>query len=143
MITNRTHFINSKNNFWYIIDAKDQTLGRLSTKIVSILNEKYNILYSPQQQKNSIIIVINANYIKISGNKYSNKIYKKHSGRPGGLRQTYFKELKNKIPQEIILKSVIGMLPKNKNGKLLCKNIKVYPDTNHPYLSLKPTLINL
>lgn len=142
-MTNKTYFINSKNNFWYLIDAKDHTLGRLSTKIVSILNEKYNILYSPQQKKSSIIIIINTNYINISGNKYKNKIYRRHSGRPGGLKQISFKELKHKKPQEIILKSVRGMLPNNKNGKLLYKNLKVYPEKNHPYASVKPNLINL
>nr|YP_009541806.1 ribosomal protein L13 [Neogoniolithon spectabile]AYR06015.1 ribosomal protein L13 [Neogoniolithon spectabile] len=142
-MTNKTYFLNSQQPVWYLIDAKNETLGRISSKIASALNQKNSTLYSPQQKKCTFIIIVNAQYIKVSGNKYKTKMYRRHSGKPGGLKEQNFSEIRKKIPTMIIRKSIKGMLPKNKTNNLLCKNLKIYADKNHPYKSLKLNLINL
>ena len=123
---------------WYIIDAKDQTLGRISTIIAKTLIGKNNIYYSPHKINNIYIIVINAKNIEVSGNKKICKLYYRHSGRPGGLKIETFQQLQTRIPTRIIEKSVKGMLPKNKLGRKLFTQLKVYPDSFHPHIAQKP-----
>ena len=136
---NRTYI--KKNDFndqWFFVDANNQTLGRLSSQIASHLKNKNNIYFTPFQISQSHIIVINAKHIKISGQKKHKKLYKRHSGRPGGLKVETFTQLQNRLPARIIEKAVKGMLPKNTLGRKLFKHLKVYNGPNHPHNAQKP-----
>ena len=122
---------------WYLIDAKDKNLGRISTTIANILRGKNKTNYTPDQINNSYVIVINAKSIKVSGNKKDYKLYYKHSGRPGGLKTESFEKLQKRIPNRIIEKAVKGMLPKNTLGRQLFTHLKIYNESVHPYKNQK------
>nr|YP_007878207.1 50S ribosomal protein L13 [Calliarthron tuberculosum]AGA63818.1 50S ribosomal protein L13 [Calliarthron tuberculosum] len=128
---------------WYLVDAKNQTLGRLSSQIASTLKGKNNFHYTPDRINNSYIIVINAKDIQVTGNKKLQKLYYKHSGRPGGLKTETFEQLQKRIPTRIIEKSVKGMLPKNTLGRQLFRHLKVYSGNSHPHNCQKPTNLQL
>jgi large subunit ribosomal protein L13 len=128
---------------WFCVDANNQTLGRLSSQIASYLKNKNSIYYTPFQVSQSHIIVINAEKIKVSGQKKSQKLYKRHSGRPGGLKVETFTDLQNRIPTRIIEKAVKGMLPKNTLGRQLFKSLKVYDGPNHPHGAQRPIPLTL
>nr|YP_009398748.1 ribosomal protein L13 [Kuetzingia canaliculata]ARW67934.1 ribosomal protein L13 [Kuetzingia canaliculata] len=140
-ITIETNQVNQTN--WYIIDAKNKTLGRLSTKIAYILKGKNNATYLPYNEGNSNIIVINSKHIKITGNKRKQKVYKRHSGKPGGLKIETFEKVQKKKPNKIIEHAVRGMLPKNSLGRKVFKKLKVYPNNQHPHKSQKPLFFNI
>ena len=129
---------NFSKNEWFFIDANNQTLGRLSSQIATQLKNKNNIYYTPFQSVQSHVIVINAKYIRISGQKKQQKLYKRHSGRPGGLKVETFKQLQKRLPEKIIEKSVKGMLPKNTLGRKLFRYLKVYSGPTHPHNAQKP-----
>nr|QCI06030.1 ribosomal protein L13 [Delesseria sanguinea] len=128
---------------WYIIDAKEQNLGRLSSKIAYFLIGKTGITYTPHVKNEVNIIIINSKLIEITGNKKYQKTYKRHSGRPGGLKIEYFDKLQQRMPNKIIENSIKGMLPKNTLGRKLFTQIKIYPNNIHPHSSQKPLLIKL
>lgn len=123
---------------WYIINAEGQNLGRLSSQIAYIIKGKNSIFYLPHQKNNTIIIVINSKYIKVTGNKQKEKTYKKHSGKPGSLKIDTLSNIQKKMPNKIIEHAVKGMLPKNILGRKLFKNLKVYSDNKHPHNAQKP-----
>ena len=137
---NKTAFYNKQkqDQQWFLIDAESKTLGRLSTEISALLLGKNNINYTPGQKIKHAVIIINAEKITISGKKETNKFYYRHSGRPGGLTIETFKELKNRIPNRIIEKSIKGMLPKNSLGRDLFTKLKVYVGSKHPHAAQKP-----
>lgn len=137
-ITKETH-----NNYnWYVINAENQNLGRLATKISSLLLGKQKETYSPYQLKGDKLIIINAEKIIVSGKKATQKIYHSHSGRPGGMKIIQFKELLQKQPEKIIEIAVKGMLPKNARGRELFRNLKVYKGNKHPHEAQTPELLN-
>lgn len=125
-------------NQWYIIDARKQKLGRLSTQIASILNGKNDNTYIPHIKNKSYVIVINAKEVLVTGNKKHQKVYRKHSGKPGNLKIETFISLQNRIPERIIEQSVKGMLPKNNLGRQLFSKLKVYKDNYHPHEAQEP-----
>lgn len=128
---------------WYLIDATDQTLGRLSTKISTILRGKNNIEYTNFLNAQSYIIIINAQKIHITGQKKQQKTYKRHSGRPGGLIVKTFEQLNKRMPNKIIEQSVKGMLPKGSLGRKLFSQLKVYSSDHHPHTAQQPEDITL
>nr|YP_010619332.1 Ribosomal protein L13 [Amplisiphonia pacifica]WAX03345.1 Ribosomal protein L13 [Amplisiphonia pacifica] len=128
---------------WYIIDAKEYRLGRLSSKVAYLLRNKNNINYLPYREGKSRIIIINSKQIQITGNKNTQKTYKRHSGRPGGLKIEVFEKLQKRIPNRILEHAIKGMLPKNSLGRRLMKNIKIYPDNLHPHTNHKPIKLNI
>nr|WGH12818.1 ribosomal protein L13 [Echinothamnion sp.] len=128
---------------WYIIDAKEHKLGRLSSKIAHILINKNNPNYLPYQKRSIKIIIINSKKIQVTGNKRKQKTYKRHSGRPGGLKIEIFEQLQKRIPNRILEHSIKGMLPKNSLGRQLIKKIKIYPENIHPYTNHKPIKLNI
>ena len=135
-----------KNNFkiqWYLIDAKEQNLGRLSSKIAHNLIGKTDKHYLPFRNNKIKVIVINSAYIKVTGKKNQQKLYKRHSGKPGGLKQETFSKLKSRLPHKIIEHSVQGMLPKNNLGKHLARHLKVYEHNAHPHEAQKPISLNI
>ena len=128
---------------WFVVDANGSTLGRLSSKIAHILRGKNKVDFTPHMDMSDFIIVINAEKIKVSGNKEKNKEYWKHSGFPGGGSNTSFSSLKETNPTFIIENSVKGMLPHNKLGNKLIKHLKVYTGSDHPHKAQNPTLLEL
>ena len=128
---------------WVLIDAKDQILGRLSTKIANELNGKTKVSYNPSVDDGNCVVVINANQIKLTGKKELKKVYYSHSGYPGGLKETPYLRMLDKKPEKIIENSVKGMLPKNKLGSRMYSRLKVYADSNHPHSAQITTTNNV
>lgn len=132
-------YIGKKYNqpIWFFVDAKDKTLGRLSTQIARALKSKYSIYYTPHEISRSYIVIINASHIRVSGQKRYKKIYHRHSGRPGGLAQETFAQLQARLPGRIIEKAVKGMLPKNTLGRRMFTSLKIYSESSHPHKAQK------
>jgi len=128
---------------WLLLDASEKTLGRLSAKISSILMGKNKAQYTPHNDLGDYIVVINAEKVKVTGNKDIQKKYYRHSGYPGGLKSSTFSEIIEKNPEEIILKAVKGMLPKNKLSNSMISKLKVYKGENHPHIGQNPYKIEL
>ena len=141
-ITRRPQLGELKEN-WYIVDAGGQTLGRLASKIVKILIGKDTPNFDPSVINKAKVIVINAAQIRVTGNKFDQKRYYRHSGYPGGLKVTPFSELMKKKPTEVIKKAVSGMLPKNKLRRGRLNNLKIYKDDQHLHQGQKPVKIEL
>ena len=120
---------------WYIIDAKNETLGRLSSKISNTLQGKNKINFYPSIDNGNYVIVINAKKIKVTGNKEKEKLYRRHSGRPGSMKLESLKVLKNRIPKRIIEKAVKGMLPKTSLGRKMFNRLKIFNNNIHFHLS--------
>nr|YP_010185338.1 ribosomal protein L13 [Ishige okamurae]QVJ99682.1 ribosomal protein L13 [Ishige okamurae]WAM63978.1 50S ribosomal protein L13 [Ishige okamurae] len=142
----RDTYIPSKSNDdqqWYLIDAKDKCLGRLATEVSKLLRGKNKSSFTPGQKNNDHIIVINADKIILTGKKISQKIYFRHSGRPGGKTIEKLKDLKKRIPERIVEKAIKGMLPKNRLGRQLFTQLRVYAQNSHPHLAQKPHLLEL
>ena len=128
---------------WVLVDASEQTLGRMSSKIAKLLRGKYKPSFTPHVDCGDNVIVINAEKINLSGNKWENKEYIRYTGYPGGQKSLTAKELFAKDPARLVEKSVKGMLPKNKLGAALFRNLKVYVGENHKHEGQSPVLINL
>ena len=128
---------------WLLLDASEKTLGRLSAKISSILMGKNKAQYTPHNDLGDYIVVVNAEKVKVTGNKDIQKKYYRHSGYPGGLKSSSFSEIIEKNPEEIILKAVKGMLPKNKLSNSMISKLKVYKGENHPHIGQNPHKIEL
>ena len=126
---------------WYLIDAKGKTLGRVSTLIAKILIGKHKSTYVPYLNCGDYVVVTNAEHIQVTGRKRTQKVYRRHSGRPGGLKVETFENLVERIPERVLEKSVKGMLPKGPLGREMYKNLKVCKGENHPYISQKPELL--
>ena len=128
---------------WLLLDAKDETLGRLSSKIASILMGKNKAQYTPHNDLGDYVVVVNAEKIKVTGNKNTQKRYYRHTGYPGGLKSSTFSEIIEKDPENIILKAVKGMLPKNKLSNSMISKLKIYAGDNHPHAGQNPIKIEL
>jgi large subunit ribosomal protein L13 len=128
---------------WYVIDAESKRLGRISTEISKILLGKNSPGYCPSTAIKHSVIVINSEKIEVTGKKATDKFYRRHSGRPGGLTIETFEELQKRLPNRIIEKAVKGMLPKGRLGRNLCNNLKVYAGNTHPHASQKPETLHL
>ena len=128
---------------WLLLDARDETLGRLSSKIASILMGKNKAHYTPHNDIGDYVVVVNAEKIKVTGNKDIQKKYYKHTGFPGGLKSSTFSEIIEKNPENVILKAVKGMLPKNKLSSSMISKLKVYEGDNHPHAGQNPIKIEL
>ena len=128
---------------WYLVDAKNQTLGRLSSKVAHILRGKNKINYVPHLDMSDFIVVINSDQIKLTGNKEYQKEYWSHSGFPGGGKKTKYKEIKENGSENILYNAVKGMLPHNRLSSRLIKHLKVYKDNNHPHSSQQPQLLEI
>ena len=128
---------------WYLVDAKDKVLGRLATEIASRLRGKHKAEFAPHMDNGDFIIVINADQIKVTGNKISQKVYYRHTGHIGGLKETTLQEMLNKKPEDVIVKAVRGMLPKSALGYQLITKLKVYPGAEHPHQAQKPEVLDI
>ncbi len=128
---------------WFVIDAKDQTLGRLATQIAHILRGKHKPIFSPHMDVGDFVIVINCEKIRVTGNKLDDKRYYRHSGYPGGIRSVTLRQQLDRFPDRVIRTAVRGMLPKNKLGRQMIKKLKVYAGENHPHQAQKPKVFEL
>ncbi|MBD6617263.1 50S ribosomal protein L13 [Komarekiella sp. 'clone 1'] len=123
---------------WYVVDATDQRLGRLASEIAQILRGKKKAEYTPHLDTGDFVIVVNAEKIAITGKKRTQKIYRRHSGRPGGMKTETFAKLQQRLPERIVEVAVKGMLPKNSLGRQLFTKLKVYAGPTHPHEAQKP-----
>ncbi|NAY92759.1 50S ribosomal protein L13 [Muricauda sp. JGD-17] len=128
---------------WLVVDADGQTLGRLASKVAKLLRGKHKTNFTPHVDCGDNVIVINAEKITLSGNKMDDKEYLRYTGYPGGQRSTSVKDLLSKHPERVVEKSIKGMLPKNKLGAELFRNLKVYAGPEHGHEAQKPKAINL
>ncbi len=126
---------------WYIVDAENQRLGRLATQIAMVLRGKNKPTFTPHIDTGDFVVVINAEKIQVTGKKGSQKLYRRHSGRPGGMKTETFDKLLVRIPERIIETAVKGMLPKNSMGRHLFTKMKVYAGTDHPHEAQKPEVM--
>lgn len=128
---------------WYVVDAADQRLGRLATEIATILRGKNKPTFTPHMDTGDHVVVINAEKVTVTGKKSSQKVYRRHSGRPGGMKTETFAHLQNRIPERIIEQAVKGMLPKNALGRKLFKKLKVYAGSEHPHEAQQPETLTI
>jgi len=123
---------------WYVVDAADQRLGRLATEIATILRGKNKPIFTPHMDTGDFVIVINAEKVAVTGKKSSQKLYRRHSGRPGGMKTETFEKLIVRLPERILETAVKGMLPKNSLGRELFTKLKVYRGPTHPHQAQQP-----
>ena len=128
---------------WVLIDAEDQVLGRVAAKAAQILKGKHKPQYTPHVDTGDFVIIINADKIRVTGNKLLAKEYYRHSGHPGGLKSETFQEAMQKHPERVIEHAVKGMLPKNTLGRAMGKKLKVYCGAEHPHMAQKPREIKM
>ncbi len=129
---------NEISNDWVLVDAKDQYLGRLATQIASTLLGKHKPTYTPGVETGDFVVVINAEAIKVIGNKLEDKLYYHHSGYPSGIKTISLRQQLARHPERVIQNAVWGMLPHNKYGRSLIKKMKVYAGPEHPHASQNP-----
>ena len=129
------------NQKWHLIDSENKTLGRLTSKVSKILMGKNKPQYTPNNDLGDYVIIINAEKIKLTGNKEIQKKYYRHSGFPGGLKTTKLSDLRQDKPEQIVIKAVKGMLPKNKLSNNMLSKLKVYKGSEHPHIGQNPELL--
>ncbi len=130
--------IDSLDRQWYLVDAENQTLGRLATEVASVLRGKNKPNFTPHLDTGDFVVVVNAEKIRVSGKKADQKLYRRHSGRPGGMKVETFKSLQERIPERIVEKAIKGMLPHNALGRQLFRKLKVYKGATHPHVAQNP-----
>lgn len=135
--------IDSLERNWYIVDAENQRLGRLASEIATILRGKNKPTYTPHMDTGDFVIVVNAEKVLVTGKKRTQKLYRRHSGRPGGMKTETFAKLQVRLPERIIEHAVKGMLPKNSLGAKLFTKLKVYVGENHPHSAQKPETLTI
>jgi len=123
---------------WYLIDAEGKTLGRLASEAASILRGKRKPIFTPHIDTGDYVIVINAEKVEVTGKKRKEKIYKRHTGYPGGLKELSFEKLQARNPEEIIRHAIKGMMPDGRLGRAMYKKLKVYAGAEHPHAAQKP-----
>ncbi len=128
---------------WYVIDASGQTLGRLASEVASILRGKHKPIYTPHVDTGDFVIVINADKIILTGNKLDQKMYRRHSGYPGGLKEMTYRNLLDKKPEKAVEAAIKGMLPHNRLGRKMFTKLKVYRGSEHPHQAQMPEVREL
>ncbi len=128
---------------WYVVDAEGKTLGRLATEIARILRGKHKPIYTPHVDTGDYVIVINADKVRVTGNRLDQKFYYRHSGYMGGLKAVSLRRMLETHPERVIEHAVKGMLPKNRLGRQMYKKLKVYASPDHPHQAQKPQPLEL
>lgn len=126
---------------WYLVDGENEILGRLASQIATLLRGKHKPEYTPHLDLGDHVIVINVDKIKVTGNKFTQKVYKRYTGFPGGLRVRSLAKTLQERPERVLFHAVKGMLPKNRLGRKMIKKLRVYAGTNHPHEAQKPEVI--
>lgn len=140
-----TRFIKTEDagHKWFVVDARDQVLGRLAAKIARVIRGKEKAIFTPNMDTGDFVIVINADQVKMTGKRELQKTYFHHSGYPGGGKVRSFEEMQKKNPEFVIQHAVKGMLPKTRLGKQLIKKLKVYAGEAHPHVAQKPEVLSI
>jgi large subunit ribosomal protein L13 len=128
---------------WFVVDATDLVLGRMATEVAMRLRGKHKAIFTPFLDTGDFIVVVNADKVKLTGRKWDQKMYYRHSGYPGGITATPAKKLKAVKPEDLIKTAVRGMLPKNRLGRQLIKKLKVYAGPDHPHAAQQPSALAL
>ncbi len=128
---------------WLLVDAEGQTLGRMATAIATRLRGKHKAEYTPHVDTGDFVVVINADKVRVTGNKTTDKMYHAHSGFPGGLKSISFENLLERAPEKVVKLAVKGMLPRTPLGRAMFKKLKVYAGTEHPHSAQQPQTIQL
>ena len=128
---------------WFVVDADGKTLGRLAAEIAQRLRGKHKPEYTPHVDTGDYIVVLNADKVRVSGNKSKQKMYYSHSGYPGGLKSISFEKLRDKAPERVIETAVKGMLPKNPLGRAMFRKLKVYAGSEHPHTAQQPQVLDI
>src|SRR5690625_5250512 len=128
---------------WYVVDATDKTLGRLAAELAHRLRGKHKPEYTPHVDTGDYIVVVNAERIRVTGNKAQGKVYYHHTGYPGGIRDITFEKLIEKAPERVLEKAVKGMLPRNSLGRAMFRKLKVYAGGEHPHAAQQPQTLSL
>ena len=123
---------------WFVVDLENQVLGRVATEIARVLRGKHKAIYTPSVDTGDFVIVVNADKVRLTGDKLNQKLYYSHSDHPGGLKSITAGKLLVKAPEELIRKAVKGMLPKNKLGRQMYRKLKVYAGAEHPHQAQQP-----
>ncbi|HDZ61870.1 MAG TPA: 50S ribosomal protein L13 [Nitrospirae bacterium] len=128
---------------WHLVDADGQVLGRLASRVASILRGKTKTIYTPNVDTGDFVVIINAAKVRLTGNKLEDKTYYHHSGYPGGIKKKTAKEIMENKPEQLLMSAIHGMLPKNKLGRVQLKKLKVYSGAEHPHQSQGPEQMKL
>jgi large subunit ribosomal protein L13 len=134
-----TYFSKEPTNDWVLVDAAGQSVGRVATRVASMLRGKHKVDYSPHQAGGDFVVVVNAEKVVFTGGKLDQKVYTRYSGYPGGLKTTTAREMLDKHPERVLEQAVWGMLPKNRLGRKLIRRLKVYAGDAHPHAAQRPT----
>ncbi len=126
---------------WYLVDAKNQVLGRLASEVARILRGKHKAIFAPHVDVGDNVVIINAEKIRVTGKKAQQKRYKRYSGYPGGLTETVYEDVLATYPERILEHAIKGMLPKNRLGRQMFKKVKIYAGEEHPHVAQKPEVL--
>ena len=140
-----TRFIRTEDadRKWYLVDARDQVLGRMATEIAKIIRGKNKAIFTPNMDTGDFVVVVNADKVRVTGKREKLKEYSRHSGYPGGQKITSFQDMMKKKPEFVVESAVKGMLPKNRLGRKLIRKLKVYSGEDHPHKAQKPEALSL
>ena len=141
----KTYFIKTKDiqKKWYVVDANGKTLGRLTSKIASVMRGKHKPTFTPHADMGDNIIVVNAEKVQLTGKKANAKVYYRHTGYPGGIKDTKYNDMIKNNPERVIQIAVKGMLPHNRLGRAIFKHLKVYRGPEHPHQAQQPEILEL
>ena len=128
---------------WYLINAENKVLGRLASEVAQLLRGKHKPIYTPHIDTGDCVIIINADKVAMTGNKWEQKLYRWHTGYPGGFREVSAERMRERRPERLIELAVRGMLPKNKLGRAMLRKLKVYTTNTHPHAAQKPEPLDL
>lgn len=128
---------------WYVVDASGKTLGRLASEVAKILRGKHKPIYTPHVDTGDHVIIINAEKVHLTGKKLDQKVYRRHSGYPGGLKEIKYRELMKTKPEFVVYEAVRGMLPHNRLGRKMIKKLRVYAGPNHNHEAQKPEVLEI
>jgi large subunit ribosomal protein L13 len=131
------------NRAWHVIDANDVVLGRIAARAAMLLMGKHKVTYAPSIDTGDHVVIINASKVKMTGNKENQKLYRHHTGYPGGLIETGARKMRETRPERILELAISGMLPKTKLGKQMYRKLNVYPGDHHPHQAQKPTPLSV
>ena len=135
--------LDSINRQWFLVDAENQTLGRLAAEVAQVLRGKNKPDYTPHLDTGDFVVIINAEKVRVTGKKADQKLYRRHSGRPGGLKEETFNALQARIPERIVEKAIKGMLPHTRLGRQLFRKLKVYKGSEHPHEAQNPISLSI
>lgn len=131
------------NPKWFVVDANGQILGRLASKVATIIRGKHKPMFTPHMDTGDFVVIINAGKVRLTGNKMKDKKYYHYTGYPGGIREISAEKLIEKKPEEVLKKAIKGMLPKNSLGRQIFKKAKIHAGADHPYVAQSPEILTL